>query len=563
MTRKNLIWAVVTAIPLGVLLKMWLVTGGLPYNSDSNESFSAYVQAQSMLHFNPLANAFLTDDATGYHAGAHPFTYTHGANLPRYFSALMYVIGIKSLEWQILISGTISILLSIWFIAKSFPDSFESEPSDSVVSIGLILAVLFAIDFIGVWQFIGSLWRTWHFPLFWGCIWAVRTRARAPFGFVLFFLLFQIEFLFAIFTAIAGFLYVVWTNRFSLRQAFDRSYLGMAAGAIASVLVFIGQLIAFYGWRGFLFDLRTTYVARNTNQITWDTIKEFYEKNAVMMWPSSPNWDFRFTKYLAITWENMALRLSSVVAAAVLASVLLSVVLAIVSYLSPRYRPSATSWRSLNASVGPMLWATVAAYLVIGLTIPGYGLNGYTYRWAPLLVFPVSLALALLIGNLVGLVAESRAAGAFPFLQRHDTAIVAAPVFALCLAVSLAQYAKYPDFVHSPARVLASTYKGRSFVSATTFPHMIAHYTGRWAYYAPAMTFPGNVRLDQTNNWNADRDKNLDYETPEYYLCEVMPYSGPLKCEDVAKQMEALGHAVAERGPSWVIMKLNWNLPPR
>ncbi len=337
----------------------------------------------------------------------------------------------------------------------------------------------------------------------------------------------------------------------------------MVAGALASVGMFAGQLIVFYGWQGFLFDLRTTYVARNSNQVTWETIREFYETHAVMMWPSSPNWDFRFSRYLAITWENMDLRLSTVVAAAVLASILLSVTLPLISRSGRLTGRSDKFVNTLNGSVGPLLWALVAAYLLLGVTIPGYALNGYNYRWAPLLVFPVSLALALLIGNVAALVAESRYVGAVAFVRGRVGMIVAMPVVATCLGVSLSQYAKHPDFVHAPAAALASTYKGRSFVSATTFPHMIAHYTGRWAYYAPKLTFAGTERLDQTHNWNADRNKNPDYETPEYYLCEKMPYSWNLDCGDIATQMEVLGHTVVERGAGYVVIKLNWQLPPR
>lgn len=560
--RQSLLWLIVAAIPLGVVLKMWLVTGGLPYNTDSNESFSAYVQAQSMIHFNSWANAFLPDDATGYHAAAHPFTYTHGPNLPRYFSALMYLMGIRSLEWQILISAVVSTLLSLWFIAQSFPEPIEKNPTASSITLGLVIGFLFAIDFIGVLQFLGNLWRTWHFPLFWGCIWAVRTKPRWPAAFVLFFLLFQIEFLFAIFTAMTTFFYLIWTHQGEWRRLLSRSYIAMAAGAIASILSFAGQLIAFYGWHGFLFDLRTTYVARNSNQVGWESIRDFYESHAVSMWPSSPNWDFRFQTYLLVTWENMSLRLSTVLAAAVVGSILLSIFIAA---FSRRLRSDgqADSFRSLvNESAGPLLWAMAVAYLFLGIAIPGYALNGYTYRWAPLLVFPVSLALALLICNAASVVGASLNSR-MPALFRGRAGIaIATPVFTAWLSVSLYQYAKHPDFIHYPATALATTYKGRSFVSASTFPHMIAHYTGRWAYYTPAV-FPGNEPLDQGYNWNADRNKNPEYETPEYYLCERLPYSGDINCDDIAQKMSVLGHTLVERGQSYIVMRLNWHLPSR
>jgi hypothetical protein len=548
-------WLCIAIIPSAIVFRMWLVTDGLPYNTDSNETFSAYVQGQSMLHFNPWANAFLTDDATGYHGGAHPFTYTHGPNLPRYFSALLYLLGVQDLEWQVLISAVVATLLSLWFIAQAFPEPLDNVPTGSRLTLGMLVGALFATDFIGTLQFLGSLWRAWHFPLFWGCVWAARTQPRWPIGFVLFFLVFQLEFLFAIFTAVTCFFYVLWTHRGDWKRVLNGAYVGMAMGAVASVAVFVTQLIVFYGIYGFLFDLQTTYVTRNTNQVTWESIRDFYETHSVMMWPSSPNLDVRFPAYLAVTWENMSKRLSTGLAVATFAALLLSLALAI---YAARLKQADRVAGAANESAGPLLWAMVAAYLLLGVAIPGYTLNGYTVRWAPLLVFPVTLALALLVVNSAALAERFARVPALP--RGNLGAIIAAIVLAIWVGRSVHQYLKYPDFIHLPATALASTYKGRSFVSHTTFPHMIAHYTGRWAYYSTKI-FPGTERLDQTYNWNADRNRNPDYETPEYYLCEQVPYFEGIDCDDTERQMSALGHELVERGPGFVIMKLNWRLP--
>lgn len=559
--RHRIVWTILAAIPLAWVLHMWIVTGGLPYNTDSNESFSAFVQGQNLVRFDPWANAFLPDDANANHPAAHPFTYTHGPNLPRYFSAAMLLLGVHSLAWQILIAAVISTLLSVWFISRSFPDPINSGPNPLGISLGMLIVALFATDFIGVLQFLGNLWRTWHFPLFWGCIWAVRTKPRWPVGFVLFFLLFQLEFLFAFFTAATLLCYLLWVHRGVWLALLRINYFGMLAGAAASVILFIGQLVAFYGWHGFLFDLETTYVARNTNKIEWESIRQFYESHAIMMWPSSPDWDFRFPVYLKITLGSLSLRLSPMFAVAVLVSLLVSIIFALLAARARRAGHTTQYAVSINESVGPLLWAMLAAYLLLGVTIPGYALNGYTYRWAPLLVFPVTLALALLVANTSALVSTSRWRS-FALFRLGTESVLAASLIALWLGVSIYQYGQHPNFVHTPAAALATTYKGHSFVSATTFPHMIAHYTGRWAYYTPQV-FPGNMPLDQSYNWNADRNKNPDYETPEYYLCEKLPYYKNIDCDDIARQMMAFGHELVERHADYVIMKLNWNLPPR
>jgi len=555
--RRHWPWALLGAIPLSVVLRMWVVTGGLPYNTDSNETFSAFVQGQSLLHFDPRKNAFLPDDATGYHPEAHPFTYSHGPNLPRYFSGLLSLVGVTRLEWQILISAAVSAALSLWLIGKTFPEPLSGSSSGGV-TLGWVVAALFATDFIGVLQFLGNLWRTWHFPLFWGCIWSVRSRPRWPACLVAFFLLFQLELLFALFTTATAAFYVLWLNRNSWAKWRDARYLAAAAGAVTSMGLFVVQLISFYGWRGLLFDLRTTYAARNSNSVEWASIREFYETHAVMMWPSSPNWDFRFPVYLAVTWNNMTLRLTIGFALAVVISLLMSVALSL--YSSRRHPVHTAATGRANDTAAPLLWAMASAYLLLGVVIPGYTLNGYTYRWAPLLVFPASLSLALLVGNSVDILAYGRKR--MTELRPQMVAVAIVGLLVPWLGVSLHQYSLHPDFVHAPAKLLSSKYRGHSFVSATTFPHMVAHYTGRWAYYSKPV-FPGSEPLDQTYNWNADRMRNREYETPEYFLCQRLPYSGPVDCQDVARQMSALGHEVVEREPEYVIMKLNWHLPGR
>ena len=561
LTRQRLIWFVLAAIPLASVLCMWIATSGLPYNTDSNESFSAYVQGQNMLRFNPWANAFLPDDATANHASAHPFTYTHGPNLPRYFSAAMSLLGLQGLEAQILVAAVIALLLSVWFIAKGFPETVAGGPIRLEISVGMLIAALFATDFIGVLQYLGNLWRTWHFPLFWGCIWAVRTRPHWMAGFILFFLVFQLEFLFALFTAVTALGYVLWTHRGAWRSILNSSYFGIVSGAVASVLFFICQLVAFYGWRGFVFDLKTTYVARNTNKIEWEAIRQFYEAHAIMMWPSSPNWDFRFPIYLKDSWEALSLRLSPVMAVLVLLSLACSIAIALIAARARRAGQATRYTNPVNEAVGPLLWAMLGAYLFLGATIPGYTLNGYTYRWAPLLVFPVTLAVALLASNVSALISTNRPQS-FALFRPGREPVFAAALAALWIGINIYNYTKHPNFVHAPAVALSTTYKGHSFVSATTFPHMIAHYTRRWAYYTPQV-FPGDKRLDQTYNWNGDRNKNVDYETPEYFLCQRLPYYRQIDCDDVAKQMTAFGHVLVERHPEYIVMKLNWQLPTR
>jgi len=553
------IMTILISMAIIFIIHSWIVTDGLPYHSDANESFSAYVQGQNMLNFDPLKNAFLPDDAPAKHEGAHPFTYTHGPNLPRYFSYIMTVLGIKSLGAQILLSSIGSLLLSVWFILKSFPEVIYSTKKGRAYHFSFLIIALFCLDFLGTLQFIVNLWRTWHFPLFWGCVWAVRAKPRKPIVFLLYYLLFQLEFLFALFTLCSCFGYYIWDNRINWKKGFGSTGFMIVVASISSLVTFIAQLIIFYGFKGFLFDLKTTYIARNTNTIEWNSISDFYEAHSVMMWPSTPSWDFHFSLFLKVTFENLLSKLSPTIAFLFLSSLLVSFFLLIIS---KRY-----SWTKkqllfkLNTSLSPLLWSTVITYLLLGLTIPGYTLNGYVHRWAPLLIFPVILALALLVVNLLEVIMivlkskEIKEKLKYYFIPTFSIFILT-----LWIVMSVNHYQRYPHFVHTPAKILSTKYKGHSFVSGTTFPHMISHYTGKWAYYSPTV-FPGDLRLDQTHNWNADRNKNTDYEIPEYYLCEVLPYNGYLNCDEIAKQMVDLGHILVESEIGYRIIKLNWRLP--
>ncbi len=546
----------IALIPVLFTVYTWAISDGIPYFTDGNETYSAYAHARNMYRFAPLANSLLTDDAVGHHPQAHPFTYTHQGNLPRYFSYLFLVAGIRSIEFQVLLAAVLSIGLSFWFAYRTFGGRLTLS--------SLFVLAFLALDFLGVLQWYGNLYRTWHFPLFFGTLMCARERRWKPLAFVCVFLLFQMEFTFAVFTTASalGLLLISGSRRGARSTAF-----AMSAGAVVSVTLFLFQLISFLGVKGFLFDLTTTYRARDSTAVQWAQIREFYEAHNLVMWPSFSTTNHGFGPFITVTNTYGQLMYGRLWELA-LAGLAFSLVIHCGRILAPRWFYGRGVFAALARSdsrMGQYLHPMVGAYLLLGLIMSGYTLTGYTQRWGPMLGFPVMMALLSLARNTATSV--RLALKSVPPLRRFQSRTAASVAIGACAcfvvllsAQSAAAYGRYPPFRHEPRPLLSTKYAGKSFVSNTTYPHMIASHTGKWAYYSP-LVFPPDEKLDQTYNWNADRFTNAEYMKPEYYLCQTVPYRKDVNCESIAREMESLGHRLTDLGATFAILKLNWRHP--
>src|SRR5918911_3654522 len=115
-----------------VLVYAWLLGAarGLPYVLDNNESFSATLFARNLLSFSIARSAGLADEALGPSPAAHPVVYTHGGNLPRLFTALLEVVGVHAVQWQIAITtftvGALAILFCFLFFEAAADSLFAT-----------------------------------------------------------------------------------------------------------------------------------------------------------------------------------------------------------------------------------------------------------------------------------------------------------------------------------------------------------------------------------------------------------------------------------------------------
>src|SRR5947209_8990698 len=114
-----LVGALAYALGYGGLL-IW--ARGLPYVLDNNESFSSLWHAYNLYHFDIRQTWGLTDEACSPHPEAHPFVHTHQGNFPRLFAFLLFVLGARTIESQIVLTtvtvGGAAICFAYHFFSK-------------------------------------------------------------------------------------------------------------------------------------------------------------------------------------------------------------------------------------------------------------------------------------------------------------------------------------------------------------------------------------------------------------------------------------------------------------
>src|SRR5438045_3611241 len=102
--HDRLLLAILTLVYIIIYSGILIVSHGRPYVLDNNESFSTLLHATNMYRFGLGPTAGLTDESNGPDAAQHPYVYTHQGNFPRFWALLLYVLGARSIETQIVIT---------------------------------------------------------------------------------------------------------------------------------------------------------------------------------------------------------------------------------------------------------------------------------------------------------------------------------------------------------------------------------------------------------------------------------------------------------------------------
>jgi hypothetical protein len=267
---------------------------GLPFVMDSNEVFSSLVHAENTHHFGVAKSFGLADEAYGPNANGHPYIHSHQGNFPRLFAWLIYEVGARTPQSQI-IATTLTVGLATVVLMFSFFSKVSSP------RFAWVLCTVFMSDYLLFAQWQVVTYRVWY-------------------GFLLFLLLFSIEesltpaakkrWLVACGAATASLLYfelvfAAFAGLFGLIWLLLRSYLTgvkaaralqiaacLATGAVVGVAIFIVQAIAYFGWADFVYDMNITFVARNdaaSDPKLLSVVVKFYESRHAIFWHNFEN----------------------------------------------------------------------------------------------------------------------------------------------------------------------------------------------------------------------------------------------------------------------------------
>ncbi|MBV9329801.1 MAG: hypothetical protein JO352_39360 [Chloroflexi bacterium] len=258
-----------------------------PYVFDNNESFSDLFHARNLATFGLAQSWGLADEAVNQAAAAHPYVYTHEGNFPRLFILLLYWLGARTVQAQIVLSTFTVGLLAIGLGYLAF-----NKMANGVFA--FIATTVFITDYLLVGQWLVNTFRVWHYAFLFGCLVLAlsagthRKQLWSVCALLMFWALFYFEFTFAVFTLAVYLAYCGWRSRESRRQLLVACGVPVA-GALAGCATLVVQLIGYMGWAGLLTDLSLTYTTRNLAgdaRSLSDQLVQFYASRHIVFWPN-------------------------------------------------------------------------------------------------------------------------------------------------------------------------------------------------------------------------------------------------------------------------------------
>src|SRR6266540_310705 len=288
-TEQNVFRALTFILFCSVVFVLLFYCDFLPYGTDNNETFSSILHAKNMYLHGAGSTYGLTSETTSP-IDAVQFVYTHQGNFPRFYALLLYAVGARSAEAQILITT-----LTIGSASIFFAHVYMERRVNALFA--FIFCSVLITDYIMGLQWFVNTWRVWHFFFFFSTLLLAhafadsvsstpRTVVNCGLLVINFGCLFYFELIFAMFVAIFFALYLA----FVLRRQPRKLMLGLAVSGIGSVLAICLLLtqIGYLGWQGFLSDLSYTFFSRNAAPTDVGTFRErvlgFMREHNIVFW---------------------------------------------------------------------------------------------------------------------------------------------------------------------------------------------------------------------------------------------------------------------------------------
>jgi hypothetical protein len=256
----------------------------VPYVMDGNETFSVWWHAHNLYTFSFWKSFGLTDESYGLTEASHPFFHTHQGNMPRLFGFVIYALGARTVESQVLITTLIIGNLTLFFCYASI--ARVTRPA-----IAFLFCLFLFSDYLLYAQWHVVTYRVWYGLLFFGTLFAIScttVSARVwPYALLgaLFFLLFYFELVFAAYVAVLCGLFALWQQWGNPRKIAAIYLVQFAGGATALILLLL-QLKAALGLDVVVRDFSSTFLARNAaaGSDGGPSLVDFFHGHNIVFW---------------------------------------------------------------------------------------------------------------------------------------------------------------------------------------------------------------------------------------------------------------------------------------
>jgi hypothetical protein len=500
---------VVFALPLLFVVVSWFASAGFPYYLDNNESFLMYVEARNLEIWDPWQYAWVSAEATDPTRTTSDHFYTHQPNASRYLHYLLLRAGISDLAPQVLILSLVATGLTVVLLWKLFG-------SEALLAVPLAVV----LDFAGYLVWTLNTYRSWMFVLFFGMVLAVRKNRPVWFA-ILAFLVVQLDFGIAAFVCAAMGIFAIFTHGGQAR----RFALAGAIGVALSLVLFGVQVLAFYGWDGFIHELSITYTRRGT---AGDTAGAW--------------------RYLYQSWHGPALLLNMVARETHSIPVYVMVLwgLASAGLALRRGNLSETHRFVAQLTISSLLGAVVASTVLYG-----YFVDAFVVSILPLASFLIAPALGVLAIDLHDRLIWH---WNWPHVRTLSTLAVVLPL----LATSAMRFE--PPFALDLFQRLQTEYRGRTIIAPNVGPWMAND------ALAFALTGGRAIRASELGASPSDgrhlddlRDSNgaLTYLCLDTVYLRKRPAPDAVNLCDLAEaSLVAPRHQMVANGQGWFIMEI-------